>query len=114
MSHHVEMAFYGSSDYNCRFGDSREGYTLTNSTDPRFQNGSHVPADPGIHQKLDSLLTMVFNQNEALDPTNNGLQELRKTVTRLETRVLEMEKENLGQHVKEKKLPTKLSVGSSM
>ena len=67
-----------------------------------------------IHQKLDNLLTMASDQNEVLDSTRNGFEELKETVIRLETRVLEMEKENMGQQAKEKKLPLELSVGSYM
>lgn len=111
------MAFYGSAASNlmngnsARLGESRGGYSshiLTNSASPGFQDGSH--ADPEIHQKLDNLLTMVSKQNKVLDSTNAGFEELRQTVIRLETRVLEMEKENIGQHVKQKKLPIELSV----
>jgi len=53
---------------------------------------------------------MVSKQNGVLDSTNTGFKELRQTVIRLETRVLEMEKENIGQHVKQKKLPIELLV----
>ena len=63
------------------------------------------PGDP-------NLLTMVSDQKKSLD---SSFEELKETVTRLETRVLEIEKENMEpQLAKEKKLPIELSVGSYM
>jgi len=113
------MAFYGFSASNLtngngRPGESRGGYNLDYRTSPEFQTGPHAPADPEIHQKLDNLLTMVSDQKKVLDLTKNSFEELKQTVSRLETRVLEMEKENMGpgHHAKEKKLPLELSVGS--
>ena len=119
------MTFYGSAAAGSnltngygRPGESRGGYNLDIWTSPGFQGGTHAPADPEIHQKLDNLLdnllTMVSDQNKTLDSTRNSFEELKETFTRLETRVLEMEKEDMGQQAKEMKLPLELSVGSYM
>lgn len=118
------MAFYGSAAPGSNQGfnlingydrpNDRGRYNFDNSMSPGFQGGTHAPADPEIHRKLDNLLQMVSDQSKVLDMTKNGFEELKENVTRLETRVLEIEKENMGKQAKEKKLPLQLSVRSYM
>ena len=82
MSHHAglqafKMTFYGAAGSNLmngygRPGESRGGYNLDNWKGPGFQGGTHAPADPEIHKKLNNLLMMVSDQNKVLDLTRNS------------------------------------------